>query len=109
MIPFLSSFFCICKPLDLIRSLIHSISSLVVDILSSNLTSVTLPPTTFEEDRDGGQEQEEEERRKKTAAAKETESTSTGTLTNIPFCIVGEEEERNAIDDENRERREISR
>ena len=62
---------------------------------------------------DEGQEHEdeerEEERRKKTAAAKETERTSTGTLTNIPFCIVGEEEEeRNAIDDENRERGERS-
>lgn len=39
-------------------------------------------------------------RRKMTAAAKDTERTSTGTLTNIPFCIVGEEEERNAIDEE---------
>ena len=35
-----------------------------------------------------------------TAAAKDTESTRTGTLTNIPFCIVGEEEERNATDEE---------
>lgn len=44
------------------------------------------------------EEEREEERRKKTAAANETERTSTGTLTNIPFCIVGEE--RNIIDDD---------
>lgn len=116
LIPFLSSFFCICKPLDLIRSLTHSISSCVGDILTSPpLTPREASTGSFrEEDKDEGQEQDEreDERRKKAAAANETERTSTGLETKIPFCIAGddeeEEEERNAIDEGRESEREIS-
>jgi hypothetical protein len=102
--------------LDLIRSLTHSISSCVGDILSSNLTSPPLPPTEAstasvgEEDKASGQEQEEkeEERRKKTAATKETVRTSTGMETKIPFCIAGEEEEEENAIGEDRKRRDLS-
>lgn len=104
LIPFRRTFSCICKPFDLIKVLTQSISSCDVEILSSSLTS---PPTaaitaSLREDKDEGHEQEDrkDDRTKKITAEDNADSTRTGTVTTIPFCIAEDDDDDDEEEDD---------